>query len=587
MMGDAGERTVGLDAIENIGAGADAGATASQAVAGGAGKGMGMTHRVDEHTRREWLLALVALAIGILWDRLVLRPLGTVDGVDGYARYVAAFWLCYMALLYAYYWKKLKADRLLWYVAGGCAAVCALCLFQPENVEYKATAILVLPAVLMAHAQLAAGPYHLKETGKMAVAWFLGWVWLPFDKIPVCFRTLWSALGSKGGRGRIGKALLGLLICVPVLALVIPLLCGADWAFGYFAQKAVAGFDIRPFVYHTMVSLVAFVLFFSFLWNVGVGGANALMSRGARPGVRGADQPWAGAAVRPAAGPAGSAAVAAWLAGTAAVAGGQTGTDVHPAAGLAGSAAAAVVAGQAEAADPGMSPGGQLLTLDPVTGTVSLGVIAALYMAFCIVQAVFLIMRAGLPEGMTYSQYAREGFAQTIAVCGINLSLFGFFVSLCLQEGRACVGAAGQEDGHAFVGAAVQEDGRACVGAAGRGPRASMAVKALLAVLLAQTFFMLCVGFYKLSLYIGAYGLTWLRFVSAWFIFWLVAVLVLCAIRLCRPRIPALALALLILLGWYVVLGAANPQGSIQRHNETRTEAVVGDRDVSRRFGTP
>jgi hypothetical protein len=78
---------------------------------------------------------------------------------------------------------------------------------------------------------------------------------------------------------------------------------------------------------------------------------------------------------------------------------------------------------------------------------------------------------------------------------------------------------------------------------------------------------MLVSGSVRLSLYIGVYGLTWLRVWSAWFVIYLIAVVVVCAVRMLRERTPAIALCMLILLGWYVALGYVNPAGMVEKYN--------------------
>jgi len=156
---------------------------------------------------------------------------------------------------------------------------------------------------------------------------------------------------------------------------------------------------------------------------------------------------------------------------------------------------------------------------------------------FCVVQFTYLFAEAGLPGGMTYSEYAREGFAQTVVVCVINLLIFGVF----LHFGKI-----------------------------------SKLITGMLAGLLALTGVMLFSGFVRLGLYIDFYGMTWLRLLSAWFIIYMAAVIVFCGIRLWRERLPLIALCTMILVGWYIVLGYLNPDGLIAWYNNwLNYDAVV------------
>lgn len=69
---------------------------------------------------------------------------------------------------------------------------------------------------------------------------------------------------------------------------------------------------------------------------------------------------------------------------------------------------------------------------DPVIAITFTSMIAVIYGLFCGIQIVSLFMgKAKLPEGMTYSAYAREGFFQLLFVCILNVLMVlicsGFF----------------------------------------------------------------------------------------------------------------------------------------------------------------
>ena len=76
---------------------------------------------------------------------------------------------------------------------------------------------------------------------------------------------------------------------------------------------------------------------------------------------------------------------------------------------------------------------------EPLAAITVLSLLTAIYTVFCAIQIVYLFLRAGtLPEQMTWAQYARQGFFQLLAVCGINLGvvavcLFGFRKNRALQ----------------------------------------------------------------------------------------------------------------------------------------------------------
>ena len=103
------------------------------------------------------------------------------------------------------------------------------------------------------------------------------------------------------------------------------------------------------------------------------------------------------------------------------------------------------------------------------------------YALFCAVQVRFLFAglltdgSIALPDGLTYSEYARSGFFQRLAVTTINVTLFGLVITLA--------------------------------------PRTRM-LNITLVALLALTAIILTSAALRLGLYINAYGLTWLRSLS-------------------------------------------------------------------------
>jgi len=397
------------------------------------------------YTTAEKVLLPLALLIAILYDRL------TFSAFFDAAISAGIFWLCYLVVFYAFYWKKISRNKVLWFVAGCSALLCAWNFFFPNiNHEFMWLTYFVIPAVLMAHAQFAGGDYRLKDAGKVAVAWFVGWFIKPFSGIPAFFEVIDSLVsGDNKSTGK--KVALGICITLPLLFIIIPLLGGADRVFGYYLNQIVDSLNFGSFILHTIVVAIAFILFYSFLWNVGFG--------------------------------------------------------------------------KQETAAPKVS-----LQIDTLICCIVLGAVNLLYFLFCLVQFTYLFAGAGLPDGMTYSEYAREGFAQTVVVCALNLLIFGVFLQFGIRKRVTVV---------------------------------------LLSGFLSLTGVMLFSGFVRLKLYIDAYGLTWLRVLSAWFVIYLAVVMILCGVRMLREKLPVIAVCALILLGWYVALGYANPDALIEKYNKS------------------
>lgn len=151
--------------------------------------------------------------------------------------------------------------------------------------------------------------------------------------------------------------------------------------------------------------------------------------------------------------------------------------------------------------------------------SVVLGTLLAAYAVFTAVQFLYLFGGYGLPEGLTYSQYAVEGFNQLMWVAAINFSLLSFCICRVEQKNT---------------------------------------LRVLMLLLLIATGVILASAFTRLSLYIGAYGLTFKRIQAFWFLCYLTAVLLLYAIRLYNTKLPLLRLCVLAFVLWYVALNIPN-----------------------------
>ena len=150
---------------------------------------------------------------------------------------------------------------------------------------------------------------------------------------------------------------------------------------------------------------------------------------------------------------------------------------------------------------------------------VVLGALLAAYAVFTAVQFLYLFGGYGLPNGLTYSEYAVEGFNQLMWVAAINFSVLSFCI--CRVEEKPIL-------------------------------------RTMMLLLLLATGVILASAFTRLSLYIGAYGLTFKRIQAFWFLCYLTCVLVLYAIRLYNKKLPLLRLCALIFILWYVALNVPN-----------------------------
>ncbi|MBE5784418.1 MAG: DUF4173 domain-containing protein [Clostridiales bacterium] len=157
--------------------------------------------------------------------------------------------------------------------------------------------------------------------------------------------------------------------------------------------------------------------------------------------------------------------------------------------------------------------------LEGLTAATVLTVLLALYGVFAAFQFSYLTGLAGLPEELTYSEYAVQGFGELCAVAGINFTVFALLQAFTKEH---------------------------------------KALRPMLLALLAATALLLVSALYRLILYIDAYGLTFKRILSLWFMGFLLIALGLFAGKLYRPKLKLIRTLAMALVLWYLALSAIN-----------------------------
>ena len=119
--------------------------------------------------------------------------------------------------------------------------------------------------------------------------------------------------------------------------------------------------------------------------------------------------------------------------------------------------------------------------INAVTGITFTGILAGIYVFYSMIQILFLFLRleSGLPEDVTYSQYANSGFWQLLAVSLINFVMVLICMSI-FKENRI--------------------------------------LKILLLVISACTCIMTFSAAYRMILYVEVYHLSFLRVLVLWFL---------------------------------------------------------------------
>ncbi len=166
---------------------------------------------------------------------------------------------------------------------------------------------------------------------------------------------------------------------------------------------------------------------------------------------------------------------------------------------------------------------------EPIVAITAMGLVGLLYVMFCGIQIVYLFMGKGvLPDNMTYSEYARQGFFQLVFVSVLNLVL----VLLCLKYFRK-----------------------------------SRILNGVLTVISLCTYVMMASAAYRMILYISEYHLTLLRILVLWFLVVLAILMAGVLLIIYRNTFPLFRYCLVVISMAYMVLSWSKPDFIIAKYN--------------------
>jgi Domain of unknown function (DUF4153) len=189
--------------------------------------------------------------------------------------------------------------------------------------------------------------------------------------------------------------------------------------------------------------------------------------------------------------------------------------------------------------------------------SIVMGSVLVLFLAFIVIQFRYLFGGDQLVQtiaGLTYATYARKGFFALLCVV--------LLVHIVLMVGAWLV--------------------------KGADPRTGRLYRGLGLGLVALTGFIFASAFFRMHLYVEAYGLTQLRFYAVAILLWLVLVFLILAVRLLCPNWSFFTSGYLYsLLGMLLLLNAFNPDGIIARVNLHRvTQNQTLDTEYLKKLST-
>jgi hypothetical protein len=177
-------------------------------------------------------------------------------------------------------------------------------------------------------------------------------------------------------------------------------------------------------------------------------------------------------------------------------------------------------------------------SVDSVTGITFLGILSIIYVFYCIIQILFLFLKinSGLPNGLTYSEYAHSGFWQLLGVSFINL----LTVIICEKI---------------FVEHRI--------------------LKILLLIISVCTNIMALSAAYRMILYVMAYHLTFLRILVLWFLCVLMLIMIGVIISIFKKKFNLFKFAMVVVSTSYIIFSFSKVDRIIAEYNIAHWENLT------------
>jgi len=212
-----------------------------------------------ELERKKYWILLYGLIVGISFDVLFYdKTLGI-----SYPVYVVLILLIFIAS----FWGSLrKLNNLIWFFAVPILLLAATFLIYSNQI-LKILNYLIVPFLVIMFSSLAAGVNRSDWSDIRFMGDIVKRVFVPFGFIHKPFVTLFRLDVREGREGRsrvLPKVLLGILISVPVLAIIIWLLSSADIVF----KNLFVNIPVSKIIKHFLVVISVFIYTVCFLWSL-------------------------------------------------------------------------------------------------------------------------------------------------------------------------------------------------------------------------------------------------------------------------------------------------------------------------------
>lgn len=172
----------------------------------------------------------------------------------------------------------------------------------------------------------------------------------------------------------------------------------------------------------------------------------------------------------------------------------------------------------------------KLRFFDPVIGITFTSIVSLIYLVYCVIQIMYLFlgMSAGLPEYVTYAEYARGGFWELLFVSIINFIV----ILLCMYLFRE-----------------------------------NAVLKVILTIMCGCTFVMIISSAYRMKMYIDEYNLTFLRILVLWFLVVLALIMIGMVINIYKKQFQLFHYIILVVSVMYIGFSFSRPDVIIAKYD--------------------
>ncbi len=421
-----------------------------------------MTETNQQHNK-DFVLLFSCLLLGIVFDFLFF------DKMIGISYPI--FWFVLYGSFFYIFRDKIKFEkRFEWFLMIPILLLLlTFLLFSAQ--EFQALNTLIVPVLFVIQTILLTknNKHPWYKTIFISELFLKIFRTIPNVKIP--FKLINQSIKSKTKNTTIttlGKICIGLLISLPIVAVILGILTSADSIFNYWVSQIPDWFgdiDFGTIPGQLALILVVFFLLFIYLWSL-----------------------------------------------------------LHP------NQKEENVFITEEEKDP--------MRIDGIISLTILLIIDLVYLLFTAIQVSYLFGKAKLllPKGVTYAQYATQGFNQLVTVTVINILIVLAFIYLVKKAQ----------------------------------PMIYRTVQILLSLLTFCTGFILFSAFFKLSLYEQVYGFTYTRILVHSFMILLLILFLVALIKTWKNGISLMKYYTVIVLIWYVTLNYINIDHIIAEQNVNR-----------------